>query len=118
MTNGSTDTMGFFSSLVDFQLKSFVTLKFIKVLYALAFGLIVLVGLFFFIYYLSKGGGYVAVAVIGVPLVTLLYLLWARISLELVALFFRIGENTSLLAKVAAERTGAGPAPFGPPSES
>ncbi len=45
-------------------------------------------------------------AVVIVPLVMLLYLILARVYMQLIALLFRIGENTSLIA----DRLGSGPA--------
>ena len=56
---------------------------------------------------LLRGGLSILLAFVLAPLGTLLYLMLARISLEALALFFRMGENTSAIA--AALGSGAGP---------
>lgn len=103
---------GFFASLFDFSFTSFITLKFLKVIYAVMVGLILLMGLGFFLGLASKGGGGAVLALVVVPIATLAYLMFARMWLEIVAILFRIGENTSILA--AAARGGAsGPSATG-----
>ena len=93
------ESENFFASLFDFDFTSFVTLRFMKVIYALLVTLILLFGL-----HLrrppsqrelgrSRGGdprrpcGHAALLIL------------ARVTMEMVALFFRIGENTSLLVQ-------------------
>lgn len=94
------ESKNFFASLFDFGFMSFVTLRFMKVIYALLVTLILLFGLIAFVGLLLSGSsGGVALAILVVPVATLLYLILARVSMEMVALFFRIGENTSLLVQ-------------------
>ncbi|MGN6637138.1 MAG: DUF4282 domain-containing protein [Oryzihumus sp.] len=102
------DAKGFFGALFDLSFTTFVTLRFLKVIYAVMVGLILLTGLIFFVASLMRGGAAVLVGLVVVPIVTLLYLVLARVSLEAVALFFRIGENTTIMA---GRNPAAGPVP-------
>src|SRR6516162_294275 len=94
VSNNSLDHRGFFAGLFDFGFTTFITLKFLKVIYAILVVLILLGGLFFFIATLAQGGASIAFGLTVVPLGTFLYLIFARVSMEIIALFFRIGENT------------------------
>jgi hypothetical protein len=96
---------GFFGALFDFGFTSFITLRFLSFIYGALVSLIVLGGVVVFGLSITRGGMYVVVALLIVPPVALFQLVLVRISLEAVALFFRIGENTSLIAAAA----GAGP---------
>jgi Domain of unknown function (DUF4282) len=89
---------GFLAALFDFSFTSFLTLKFLRVIYALLVAFTLLFGLLFLIFGLSRGGAVAVLSLFLVPLVTFLYLLLARVSTEWLALFFRIGENTSIIA--------------------
>lgn len=91
------EAQGFLASLFDFGFTSFITLKFLRVIYTALVAVILLVGAVLFVALLARGGGSILVALVFVPLLTLLYLVVTRVSLEIVALLFRIGENTSLL---------------------
>lgn len=88
----------FFSSLFDFTFSSFVTLRFIKVLYGvfMAIAGIIALGLFFAV--ASQGGVAIVLALIVGPIAFLLYLLVYRVLLEFVVVIFRIAENTSIMA--------------------
>lgn len=111
MAPGTMETKGFFAGLFDFGFTSFITLKFLRLIYGVLVVLIVLFGVGFLIAGLSQGGGTAVAAIFLAPLGTLLYLIFTRISMEVVALFFRIGENTSIMAAAA---TGQAPPPAGP----
>lgn len=98
---GAPDTQeakGFFTGLFDFSFSSFITMKFLRLIYIVVVVVILLGGAFFLISFLSRGGLGVVFGLVIVPLVTLLYLVLARIYLELVALLFRIGDNTAAIA--------------------
>ncbi len=90
---------GFLGSLFDFSFSEFVTTRVIKTLFVVA---IVLVGLGTIGLVIS---GFSKSAVAGVfmlllsPLFFLLYVLFARIWLELIIVMFRIAENTSRLVE-------------------
>jgi uncharacterized membrane protein len=108
MPNTQIETKGFFASLFDFGFTSFITLRFLRVIYGVLVVLILLIAVVAFVGMLSQGGLYILLAIVVVPIVTLLYLVMTRVSMEMVALFFRIGENTSMMA---ASASGAGPSP-------
>ena len=96
--SASLEYKGFFAALFDFSFTSFLTLKFLKVIYALLVAFTLLFGLLFLIFGLSRGGAGAVLSLFLVPLVTFLCLLLARVLTEGLALFFRIGENTSIIA--------------------
>lgn len=99
------EAKGFFASLFDFGFTSFITLKFLRVIYGVIVVLILLTSVAILVASISQGGTYAVLAIVVVPIVTLIYLVLTRVSLEIVALFFRIGENTSLMV-AAANRAG------------
>jgi hypothetical protein len=89
----SSASKGFLKSLYDFKFSTFVTSKVVRVLYVIITILYSLGAVAFFIKLISKGGSYVVVAIIVVPLAYLLYLTLARICLEFIIVVFRIGED-------------------------
>jgi len=101
MPNTQIETKGFFASLFDFGFTSFITLKFLRLIYGVLVVLILLAGVVFFVASISQGGLYILFAIVIVPIVTLIYLVLTRVSMEMVAIFFRIGENTNLMAASA-----------------
>jgi Domain of unknown function (DUF4282) len=90
---------GFFASLFDLSFTSLVTTKIIKALYLLSMLLIGLAALAFVIaaFHQSSTAGLFVLVVVA-PIVSLLYLIYARVVLELVIVLFRIMENTGELA--------------------
>lgn len=122
MSSSNMEAKGFFSSLFDFGITSFITLKFLRVIYTVLVVLILLGGVVFLIAGLSQGGATAVFSVLLVPLVTLLYLILARVYMEVIAIFFRIGENTTLMAQAlgggapGGQMSGPyGSGPQGPP---
>ena len=113
MPNTQIEAKGFFAGLFDFGFTSFITLKFLRLIYGVLVVLILLAGVVAFLGSISQGGIYILVAIVIVPIVTLIYLVLTRVSMEMVALFFRIGENTNLMVAAAG---GAGPTSEGPRS--
>jgi hypothetical protein len=88
----------FFSSLFDLSFTSLITTKIIKVLYLLS---ILLIGLTAAIvvlaaFHQSSVAGLLVLVVIA-PIVSLFYLIYTRVVLELVIALFRIMENTGEL---------------------
>jgi len=109
MAEPQLDSPSLFAGLTDVGFRTFVTRKFLSVIYiVLAVG-ILLTAIAFFASAASQGGRAALVALVVVPLVALLYLVMARVSLELVALMFRIAENTDRMA-AALEDLSAAPA--------
>jgi hypothetical protein len=89
----------FLSSLFDFSFTSFVTLRFIKVLYGI---FVVLSGLFalgLLFTIANQGGVAILLALVIAPIAFLIYVLVYRVLLEFIVVIFRIAENTSILAK-------------------
>jgi hypothetical protein len=85
-------------ALFDFSFTRFITLSIIKILYILGIVLIALGWLAIVISGLSQGFGPGLVALIIGTLAALVYLIFFRISLELIVVIFRIGENTTKIA--------------------
>jgi len=114
MSRGNLEGKNFFAALFDFGFTSFVTLRFLKLIYAILVGLILLTGLVFFVSLIFQGGVFVILALVGVPIVTLFYLVIARVYTEMIALFFRIGENTSVIARSVGGPQATPPQEDGP----
>ena len=96
---------GFFGALFDLSFSEFITTKLIKILYIIllviiAIGLVVgivggLVSMF------SRGGFLTGLlTIIMTPIVAVLYVILARMWLELVIVVFRIAENTTELVQI------------------
>jgi Domain of unknown function (DUF4282) len=111
MATGAMEAKGFFPALFDFGFTSFITLKFLRVIYTIVVVFVLLFGLIYLVLGLSQGGALAVASVFVVPLLTLLSLIYARITMELIAVIFRIGENTTLIAAALPDRTAppAGP---------
>jgi hypothetical protein len=106
---------GFFGALFDVSFTSFVTTRIIKVIYVITLVLIGLTALVFVVAAFddSVGAG-IFVLVIAAPLLSLLYVIYARVLLELVIAIFRIMEHTG--EQVALLRGQAAPAAAAPPT--
>ena len=93
---------GFFSGVFDFSFKEFITIRVIKVLFILAIigsaiaALTMLVG---GVVSLRVATGRALLMIIGSPILFFVYVLLARIWLEIVVVIFRIAENTSALVE-------------------
>ena len=101
------ENKGFFGSLFDLSFTEFVTTRIIKILYALSIiisgilAIAVIIGGF-----AAESGAAGIISLVVGPVVALLYLLMARVWLELVIVIFRIAENTGRLVEhQGAERT-------------
>ncbi|MDZ7860585.1 MAG: DUF4282 domain-containing protein [Candidatus Krumholzibacteriota bacterium] len=93
------ENKGFFGSLFDLSFSEFVTTKIIKFLFiiaviASAIGAIAVIA-----------GGFAKSIALGIlmlvlsPVIFLIYVIIARIYLEIVIVIFRIAENTGMLVK-------------------
>ena len=89
-----TSEVSFLKSLFDFQLRHFITLSVLRFLYALLTILIVLGGLIFMIAGVTSGDSMALLYVLLTPLGVLLYLIFTRLYIELLANLQRIGDNT------------------------
>lgn len=123
MSTSNTQEKTFLASLFDFGFTSFVTLRFLKVIYTIFVVLILLGGVFALIAGLSTGSAIGIIgAIIFAPLITLVYLVVTRIAFEVIAMFFRIGDNTALTVQLLRGgnpgQWNPGPQPgFGPPPQ-
>ena len=90
---------GFFSSLFDLSFSRLVTTRVIKVLYILLLVVIGLGLLGFIVAAIASGGaGAIVAALIAGPLVALLYVVYARVFLEIILAIFRILESNREIA--------------------
>jgi hypothetical protein len=99
---------GFFRSLFDTSFSSLIVTRVIKVAYVIAIVVFSLVALGALISALaSKKPGVIVGAIILIPIVWLVYLIWIRILLELVIIIFRIGEDVRRIS-LSSVLTGQG----------
>lgn len=90
----SSTAKGFFSSLFDTSFSSLIATRVIKVAYLIAIVIISLEAVGFLVAALeSKNAEVIVGAIILIPIVWVLTLIWIRILLELVIVIFRIGED-------------------------
>lgn len=95
----SNSEVSFFKSLFDFQLRNFITLSVLRFLYALLTILTVLGGAIIMLTGLFSGEGMGLLYVILTPPVVLLYLIFTRLYIELLANLQRIGDNTQKMVE-------------------
>lgn len=97
------------AAMLDFSFSRFITLSIIKILYIL--GLVAIAFVWLAATVAAFGMG--AIAGIGMAItgaiIAVVYAIFFRVSLELIVMIFRIGENTSKLV----ELRGGTPAPTG-----
>ena len=110
---------GFLASLFDVEFKSLITTKVIKVLYILSMIGIGLVALAFVVAaFNNNAAAGLLVLIIVAPLMSLLYLIYVRVLLEIVIAVFRIMETNTELVALQRGSGGGGPgvaAPSPPP---
>ena len=103
---------GFLASLFDVEFKSLVTTKVIKVLYILSMIGIGLVALAFVVAaFNNNAAAGLLVLIIVAPLMSLLYLVYVRVLLEIVIAVFRIMETNTELVALQRGYGGGGPGP-------
>ena len=89
--------LGFFKSLFDFKMTSFITMRVIRLLYAISAVLIMILGAIVMIGSIlglfGDGTTKILYFVLS-PLVALLYLIIVRLWVEFLANLYRIGDNT------------------------
>ncbi len=90
---------GFFASLFDFSFTEFITTKMIKFLYIVGMVFAGLGAVVFIIGGFSRGAGYGIAALIFSPLLFLVYVIFARVWLEIIIVIFRIAEHTAEIAQ-------------------
>ena len=90
---------GLLGSLFDLSFTEFVTTRVIKVLFVLAIAISAIGAFTMLIGGIAKGGGAAFLFIILAPIAFFLYVLMARIWLEVIIVLFRIAENTGRLVE-------------------
>jgi hypothetical protein len=110
---------GFLASLFDVSFSSLVTTRVIKVLYILSMVLIGLTALFFIgaAFTNSAAAGLFTLVVLA-PFVSLLYLVYVRVLLEIVIAIFRIMETNVELVALQRAQPVAAAAPASAPASA
>lgn len=90
--------LGILASLLDFSFTSFLTTKLIKILYALGFGLAALASVGSILGAFSDSFGAGLGSLIFVPLFFLIFVMYLRVMLEVLAVLFRIAEDVREIA--------------------
>jgi len=104
---------GFFKKLFDFSFKEFVTPSIIKVIFWVAIIVIGLGVLFNIVTGFSQGAGFGIITLIVAPLVGILFVIMARVYMELIMVLFRI---MGLLEGIAKEKGADTAAPAAAPA--
>jgi hypothetical protein len=102
------DAKGLLGGLMDFSFSEFITTRVIKVLYILSILMAALVALGMLIRGAQSGPGGAFLGLIAGALVFFIYVLFARVWLEIIIVVFRIAENTRDLRTMVAEHGVAG----------
>lgn len=89
---------GFLGSLFDLSFTQFITTRVIKVLFILAIIFSALAALFMIVSGFAGGALTGIVLLIVSPILFLVYVILARVWLELIIVIFRIAENTGRMA--------------------
>jgi hypothetical protein len=107
---------GFLGSLFDLSFSNLITTKVIKVIYLLSMILIGLLALAIVVVAFadSVGAGLFALLIVA-PFVSLIYLIYARVVLEVIIALFRIMETNVELVQLA-RASSAGPSTPPPPA--
>ena len=102
---GADQAKNFLSRLFDFSFETFITTSVIRVLYILFVVVSGLVALGWFIALAARGGaGGLMLGLIIAPIAFILYVMMARIWLELVIVIFRIAEDINVIARNSERR--------------
>jgi hypothetical protein len=100
---------GFFRSLFDLSFTSFITTKIIKLVYVVTLAIAALTAVLGVVVAFSEDVTYGVLALIGIPFVVLIYIVLARLWLEIVIQVFRITEllrDQNHLQRVAFSEAG------------
>lgn len=94
------ENKGFFGGLFDLSFTEFMTIRIIKVIFVLAIILSGVLAVGMLVAGIAGGVAKGALALIAAPIVFILYVLVARIWLEVIIVLFRIAENTGKLVEM------------------
>jgi len=91
--------LGFLAALADFSFSEFITTKIIKILYGLGIVFACIVALACLVTGFKIGIASGILMLILSPVIFLLIVIYARVTLEILIVVFRIAENTTEIAK-------------------
>ncbi len=97
---------GFLATLFDFEFKNFIALRFIRVIYVVGVVVIALGALAFAVFGLSQGGASAFFGLIGGVVGFFLYVILMRVYLEVIAILFRIGEDSRAIKDALTRPSG------------
>ncbi len=107
---------GFLASLFDTSFANLITPRVIKVIYIISMVVIGLAALFWIGAAFSQSVAFgLLVLVIAAPIVSLLYLIYTRVLLEVIIALFRIMESNLELVALQRAATPGAPAASAPP---
>lgn len=84
----------FFSRLFDMSMRTFITPSIVKVLFILGVIFASIYALMMVVAFASAGDGGIIFGLILAPLFWIFMVIWIRVWIELIVVFFRIEENT------------------------
>jgi hypothetical protein len=90
---------GFFGALFDFSFTEFVTTRIIKVLFAIAIIGSAIVAIVYIAASFSSSTGLGILVLLLSPVIFIVYVILARVWLEVIIVLFRIAEHVSEIAK-------------------
>jgi hypothetical protein len=93
------EAKGFLGALFDFSFTEFVTTKIIKVLFALAIIGSAIAAIAYIAMSFSANSGLGVVVLLLSPAIFILYVILARVWLEVIIVLFRIAEHVSEIVK-------------------
>ena len=96
---------GFWSCLFDLSFSELITMRILKILYAIGILIAGIAAIWLFVAALGQQGIWVLLYVIAAPIAFVLLVIIARVTMELLMTLFRIEENTRKPA--TAEETPA-----------
>jgi hypothetical protein len=111
---------GFLAALFDTSFATLVTPRVIKVIYIISMVVIGLAALFWIAAAFTRSAAFgLLVLIIAAPIISLLYLIYTRVLLEVIIALFRIMETNVELVQLQRSAVGpAAPAPTSPPMAS
>ena len=107
---------GFFGSLFDLSFSSLITTKVIKVIYAITMVAIGVIAVVFVLGAFSQSAGAgIATLVILAPVLSVLWLIYTRVVLEVIIVLFRIMETNVELVQLQRATVAPQAPPEAPP---
>ncbi len=96
-----------FGALLDFKFESFLALKMIRTLYMLAFACTVSLAGMVLLGAMTQGTKVAFAALVAVPIVFLIIMMFTRIILEVLAVIFRVAEDARAIRDRGSDRESA-----------